>query len=104
MCVYFKKNKKKGYYENVTEKSVVDYKHFWKAVKPLLSDKVAGKDEIHLIANNDLVRTDIENAQVLINFFFNIEHNLDISRYSNDEPIVCNTNDSTYDALLQFKR
>ena len=36
-------------YENLNEKFIVDNKLFWKTVKPLLSGKVAGKDEIHLI-------------------------------------------------------
>ena len=40
---------KKRYYENLNEKFIVDNKLFWKTVKPLLSGKVAGKDEIHLI-------------------------------------------------------
>ena len=47
MCLFFKK-KKKRYYKNLNEKSVADNKLFWKTVKPVLSDKVAGKDKIHL--------------------------------------------------------
>ena len=42
---------KKRYYENLNEKFVVDNTHFWKTVKLLLSDKAAGKDEVHLIKN-----------------------------------------------------
>ena len=92
MYLSFKK-KKNGYYENLNEKSVVDNNLFWKAVKPLVSDKVAGKDEIHLSENHELVKTDLETVVVLYNFFSNIVQNLDISRYSNDEPLVSNTND-----------
>ena len=77
---------KKTYYKNLHEKFVVDNKLFWKALKPLLSDYVAGRDEIHLIENNELVKTDIETAEVLNNFFSNSVQNLDISRYSNGEP------------------
>ena len=47
---------KKRYCENLNEKSVVDNKLFWKTVKPLLSDRVAGKDKIHLIENNEIVK------------------------------------------------
>ena len=90
---YVKQNKeiflrktKKRYYENLNEKSVVDNKLFWKTVKPLLSDKVGGKDKIHLIENNELVKTDLETTMVLNKFFSNIGQNLDISRYSNDKP------------------
>ena len=45
---------------SLNEKSVVDNKLFWKTVKPLLSDKVAGKDITHLIENNELVKTGLE--------------------------------------------
>ena len=54
-CVSLLRKTKKRYYENLNEKSVVDNKLFWKTVKPLLSDKVAVKDGIHLIENNELV-------------------------------------------------
>ena len=52
-CVSLLRKTKKRY-ENLNEKSVVDNKLFWKTVEPLLSDKVAGKDEIQLIENNEL--------------------------------------------------
>ena len=98
-CVSLLRKTKKRYYENLNEKFVVDNKLFWKTVKPLLSDNVAGKDEIHLIENNELVKTDLETAEVLNNFFSNIAQNLDISRYSNNKPLVSNTNDATLKAF-----
>ena len=61
------------------------------------------KDKIHLIENNVLVKTDLETAEVLNNFFSNIVQNLDISRYSNDEPLVSNTNDATLKAILKYR-
>ena len=79
---------KKRYYENLNEKSVVDNKLFWKTVKPLLSDKVAGKDGIHLIENNELVKTYLETAEILNKLSSNIVRNLDISRYWNEESLV----------------
>ena len=66
-------------------------------------EKVTGKDRIHLIENNELVKTDLETAEVLNNFFFNIVQNLDISRYSNGEPLVSNTNDATLKAILKYR-
>ena len=66
-------------------------------------DKVAGKDKIHLIENNKLVKTNLETAEVLNNFFSKIVRNLDISRYSNDEPLVSNTNDATLKAILKYR-
>ena len=63
---------------------------------------MAGKDNIHLIENNELVKADLETAGVLNNFFSNIVQNLDISRYSNNELLVINTNDATLKAILKY--
>ena len=87
--------------ENLNKKSVVDNNLFQKTVKPLLSNIVAGKDEIHLIENNELVKADLETAEGLNNFFSNIVQHLDISKYSNNEPLVSNTNDTTLKAILK---
>ena len=53
---------KKRYYENLNGKAVVDKKLFWKTAKPLLSENFAGKYKIHLIENNELVKTNLENC------------------------------------------
>ena len=90
---------KKRYYENLDEKFVVDNNLFWKTVKPLLSDNVAGNNEIHLTENNEIVKADLKTAEVLNNFFSNIVQNLDISRYSNGEHLVSNINDATLKAI-----
>ena len=58
-----------------------------------------GKNHIHLVENDELIKTDLETAEVLHNFFSNIVQNLKISRYTNEEPIVSNINDPT---LKQF--
>ena len=49
------------YYENVNEKSVVDKNLFW-TVKLLLLDNIDGKDKIHFIENDELVKIDLEAA------------------------------------------
>ena len=98
----FKKKQKRDY-ENLNEKSAVDNKLFWKLVKPLLSDNVAGKDKIHLIENNELVKTELEPAEVLNNFFSNTVQNLDISTYSINELLVSNTNGATFKAILKYR-
>ena len=67
MCLSFQKNKIE-IYENLNKKSVADNKLFLKTVEPLLSDKFGGKDQIYLIENNELVKTDMETAEVLSAF------------------------------------
>ena len=48
------------------------------------------------------MKTDLETAEVLNNFFSKIVQNLDIWRYSHDEPLVSNTNDLTLKAILKY--
>ena len=60
---------KKRCYENLNKGSIVDNKPFWKTLKPVLSHMVAGQDKIHLTENNELVKTNLEAAEVLNNFF-----------------------------------
>ena len=102
LCLSFRENKKR-YYENLNEKFVVDNRLFRKTVKPLLSDNVPAKDKIHLIENNESVKTDQETTEVLITLFSSIVQNLDISRYSKDKPLVSNTNDATLKAILKYR-
>ena len=67
----------------------MDNKLLWKTVKPLQSDKVTGKSKINSIENNELVKTDLETAEISSivqnRLFTSIVQNLDIS---NDEPLV----------------
>ena len=42
----FKRKSKTNYYANLYEKKVSDNKLFWKAIKPLLSDKSCVKEQI----------------------------------------------------------
>ena len=48
------------------------------------------------------MKTDLETAKVLNNFLSNIVQNLNISRYSNDEPLVSNTNDLALKAIWKY--
>ena len=50
------------------------------------------------------MKTDLETAEVLNNFFSNIVQNLDISRYSNEEPLVSNANSATLKAILKHRK
>ena len=86
------KTKLRNNNKNQNEKSAVDNKLLWKTVKPLQSDKVTGKSKINSIKNNELVKADLETAEISSivqnRLFTSIVQNLDISRYSNDEPLV----------------
>ena len=95
---------KKVYYENLDEKEVPDSKLFWKTVKPSLSKKFNAKERISLIENGDIVKTEKETAEVFNNFFGNIVKNLNISQYSDFDPIIENIKDPTIKAILKYKK
>ena len=48
------------------------------------------------------MKTDLETAEVLNNFLSKIVQNLDIWRFSHDEPLVSTTNDVTLKAILKY--
>ena len=68
-CVCLLRKVKKRYYETLNEKSAIVNKLFWKALKPLFSDKIVGKNKIHLAANSELIKTNLETAKILNDFF-----------------------------------
>ena len=47
-----------------------------------------GKNKIHLAENGGLMKTDLENAEILNDFFSNVVQNLDITRYSSSKPFL----------------
>ena len=68
-CVSLLRKIKKGYYENLNEKSVIDNKLFLKTVKLFLSEKIEGKNKIHSTENGELIKVDLKTAQILNDFF-----------------------------------
>ena len=81
-CISLLRKVKKRNYESLYEKSVIDNKLLWKAVSPFLSNKIVGKNKIHLTENGELIKPDLETAEILNDSFSNIAQNLDITRYS----------------------
>ena len=68
---------------------------FWKTVKPSLSEKFNARERISLSENDKIVKTEKEKAEVFNNFFGNIVKNLNISQYSDFDPIIENVKDPT---------
>ena len=53
-----------------SKRDIINNKLFWKAVKSFSSDKIVGKNKIHLAENCELMKTGLENAEILNDFFF----------------------------------
>ena len=64
----FSKNPKKNY-AKLNEKDKVNNKLFWKSVKPSMSNKVTERDKINLSENCKILKTKIETAEDLNDFF-----------------------------------
>ena len=103
-CVSLSKKKsEKKYFANLNEKDILDNKLFWKTIKPSLSDKVMIRHRINLSEKEELVKTELETAEVLSKFFSNIAKNLEISKYSKYESFIDNIEDQTLRAILKYK-
>ena len=81
-CVSLLRKSKKKYYENLDERNLMDNKLFWKTIKPSFSDKIVTRDRIHLTENGEVVKTELETAETLNNFFGNVIKNQMIPKYS----------------------
>ena len=69
------------YYSNLDKENIKNNKRFWKTVKSLLSDKLTHKEKINLSEKREILKTDMETAKVLNNFFSNVVQNYNISRF-----------------------
>ena len=89
-CVSLLRKSRRGYYENLNITNVTDGKLFWKSVKPLLSDKSRIRDRINISEKGKILKVESETAESLNSFFSNIVKNLNISRYSEFDPVTEN--------------
>ena len=57
-----------------------------------------------MLENNEVVKTDLETAEVLNNLFSNVVQNLNISRISNEEQFINCIEDRTLKAILKYRK
>ena len=67
---------------------------FWKTVKSLFSDKDIKNKKIILVENDDIIRYNKKNAEIMNSYFVNITENLDITefktgKYHQDTVVEC---------------
>ena len=75
---------------------------FWKLIKPSLN-KSCAKEQINLVEKNNILKTGLETAEILNTFFENRVYNLEVSQYSNFDPVINHVKDPTLRALLKYK-
>ena len=89
-CVSLLRKSKGDYFSNLNQKNICDNGKFWKVVKPLLSPKIVFNEKVTLGDEEEIIKTDQENANVLNDFFSNIIKNLEILQYNQADPICKN--------------
>ena len=102
-CVSILIKSKTNYYANLDEKKISDNKLFWKVIKPSLLDKLCVKEQINLVRKREILKTDLETAEVLNTFFGNIVKILGINQYSKCDPVMNNVKDPTLRAFPKYK-
>ena len=81
----------------------MDNKLFSKTIEPSFSDKVVTRDRIHLAENGEVVKTKLETAETLNNFFGNGIKNLVIPKYSEYDPSIDRVENRTIRVILKYR-
>ena len=102
-CVSLLRKSKKKYYENLDERNLIDNKLFWKTIKPSFSDKIVTRDSRHLTENGEVVKTELETAETLNNFFGNVTKSLMIPKYNEYDPSTDRVKNRTIRAILKYR-
>ena len=92
ICTNLLKKAKTSYFEKLKPSSICDNKNFWKAVKPLFSEKAVSIHNITLIENNKIVPEDDKVAEILNSFFSSAVKDLNIDYYEHfsfDDYFLC---------------
>ena len=77
-CVKLTKKVKREYFEKLNINSVSDNKKFWSTIKPFFSDKNKKSGKIILVENNEIIKDNKMNAEIMNEYFVNITQTLDI--------------------------
>ena len=102
-CVSLLRKSKKKYNGNLAARNLMDNKFFRKTIKPSFSDKIVTRDRIHLTENGEVVKTELETAEILNNFFGNVIKNLMILKYSEYEPSIDRVENRIITAILKHR-
>ena len=95
------KSAKKAHYSNLSTKDVNDNKTFRKIVKLLFSEKVNTNENITLVANNNIISSEIEIAEKLNGFFSDIVKELNMKV---KEDLICDVSDSNNPSYSEIQK
>ena len=78
VCTSLLRKAKRDYFSNLDPSNVTDNKKFWRAIKPLFSEKSITKENIILVEENNIINDDLSVSQTFDEFFSNAVKNLNI--------------------------
>ena len=94
------KKAKQNYYENLDFKDINDNKKFWAEVKTLFSNKIKSAQKIFLDESGEIIRIEVEVANVFNSIFMNMVPNMDIT---NNYKFLSNT-DTSHNPLKDHRQ
>ena len=102
-CVSLLRKNIKDHYANLNEGNVADNKQFWRAVKPLLSDKVKLSEKITLVEGEEIINDDGENVEILNTFFSNAIKTLKITEYQETDSLANSISYPVFKVILKYR-
>ena len=102
-CVSLLRKNIKDHYANLNEGNVADNKQFWRAVKPLLSDKVKSSEKITLVEGEEIINDDGENVEILNTFFSNAIKTLKITEYQETDSLANSISYPIFKVILKYR-
>ena len=102
-CSRLYKKERRKFYSKLDIKNFTENKHFWKTMKPFLSDKCNNASKISLFHKNNVISEDQELANIFNDFFEYAVDNLGLKEYASDENINLISDDPIDNVILKYK-
>ena len=103
-CVKMLRKAKFNYYKDLDLNNLTDNRKFWKAVKPVFTDKVQVSQSITLIEKGEMVTNDLKIAEIFNNYFANITQDLEITDTGAQLSSTTGIEDPIDKAVEKYKR
>ena len=78
-CVTLLRRTKLHYYKHLDTHDLTDNKKFWKAIKPIFTDKIQTSQTINLLEKGKIISDDMKIAEVFNEYFANITDELELT-------------------------
>ena len=102
-CVTLLRRTKLHYYKHLDTHDLTDNKKFWKAIKPIFTDKIQTSQTINLLKKGEIISDDMKIAEVFNEYFANITDELELTENTANLSFSENIEDSIDKAVQKYK-